>query len=62
LAFGLIGATLLVLLVVPLLYRLYVALTFTNEQMLGFSSEAMHPASESHQLPSVLPSEPLVAS
>lgn len=35
LAFGLIASTLLVLLMVPLLYRFYVALTFTNEEMLG---------------------------
>jgi hypothetical protein len=36
LAFGLIASTLLVLLMVPLLYRLYVAVSFTDEQMLGF--------------------------
>ena len=35
LAFGLIASTMLVLLMVPLLYRFYVALTFTNEEMLG---------------------------
>jgi multidrug efflux pump subunit AcrB len=36
LAFGLIASTLLVLLMVPLLYRLYVAVSFTDAQMLGF--------------------------
>jgi multidrug efflux pump subunit AcrB len=35
LAFGLIGATVLVLFVVPLLYRLYVAVAFTESQMAG---------------------------
>lgn len=35
LAFGLIASTALVLFVVPLLYRLYVALTFTEAQMAG---------------------------
>ncbi len=35
LAFGIMGSTFLVLLLVPLLYRLYVALTFTQEQMEG---------------------------
>jgi multidrug efflux pump subunit AcrB len=35
LAFGLMGSTALVLLVVPLLYRLYAALTFTEAQMAG---------------------------
>lgn len=35
LAFGLIASTALVLFVVPLLYRLYVALTFTESQMAG---------------------------
>jgi hydrophobic/amphiphilic exporter-1 (mainly G- bacteria), HAE1 family len=40
LAFGLIGSTLLVLLMVPLLYRLYVAVTFTEEEMQGIASPA----------------------
>jgi Cu/Ag efflux pump CusA len=39
LAFGLISSTVLVLLMVPLLYRLYVAVSFTDEQMLGFDPE-----------------------
>jgi hydrophobic/amphiphilic exporter-1 (mainly G- bacteria), HAE1 family len=43
LAFGLIGSTVLVLLMVPLLYRLYVAVSFTDEQMLGFDSETRVP-------------------
>ena len=40
LAFGLIASTLLVLLMVPLLYRFYVALTFTDEQMKGIVEAA----------------------
>jgi multidrug efflux pump subunit AcrB len=43
LAFGLIGSTVLVLLMVPLLYRLYVAVSFTDEQMLGFDPETRVP-------------------
>ena len=43
LAFGLIGSTLLVLIMVPLLYRLYVAVSFTDEQMLGFDPETRVP-------------------
>jgi hypothetical protein len=37
LAFGLLASTALVLLVVPLLYRLYVAIAFTEEQLAGDS-------------------------
>jgi hypothetical protein len=63
LAFGLIASTLLVLLMVPLLYRLYVALTFTDEQMLGFdpserNSEASVPTPSTESQPL---SEPLIA-
>jgi multidrug efflux pump subunit AcrB len=45
LAFGLIASTALVLFVVPLLYRLYVALTFTDAQMAGASSNEVQTAS-----------------
>jgi multidrug efflux pump subunit AcrB len=44
LAFGLMGSTALVLFVVPLLYRLYVALTFTEEQMAGRVEEREEPS------------------
>ena len=44
LAFGLIASTLLVLLMVPLLYRFYVALTFTEEEMLGRVEEDAYQA------------------
>ena len=43
LAFGLIASTVLVLIMVPLLYRLYVAVSFTDEQMLGFDPETRVP-------------------
>lgn len=62
LAFGLIGATLLVLLMVPLLYRLYVALTFTDEQMLGFDPGTKNSTADLVQPTSVLPSKQLVVS
>lgn len=44
LVFGIIGSTVLVLFVVPLLYRLYVALTFTDAQMAGASSNEVKTA------------------
>ncbi|MFM8215776.1 MAG: hypothetical protein ACKN82_14215, partial [Pirellula sp.] len=57
LAFGLIGSTLLVLLMVPLLYRLYIALTFTDEQMLGFDPAIKERAAEIKASPLVPTSE-----
>ena len=39
LAFGLLGSTLLVLLMVPLLYHFYVLLTFTDEERFGVGVE-----------------------
>ncbi|MBM3964000.1 MAG: efflux RND transporter permease subunit [Planctomycetes bacterium] len=39
LAFGLLGSTLLVLLMVPLLYHFYVLLTFTDEERFGMGVE-----------------------
>ena len=62
LAFGLIASTLLVLLMVPLLYRLYVALTFTDEQMLGFDPSTKNSTADLVQPTTVLPSEQLVVS
>jgi hydrophobic/amphiphilic exporter-1 (mainly G- bacteria), HAE1 family len=49
LAFGIMGSTLLVLLIVPLMYRFYVALTFTKEQMAGHAAEPH--GSEPHPVP-----------
>ncbi len=57
LAFGLIASTLLVLLMVPLLYRLYVALTFTDEQMLGFDPAVKEKSAELKASPLVPTSE-----
>jgi multidrug efflux pump subunit AcrB len=39
LAFGLLGSTLLVLLMVPLLYHFYVLVTFTDEERFGVGAE-----------------------
>jgi len=61
LAFGLIASTLLVLLMVPLLYRLYVAISFTDEQMLGFDPLVKESSTQLHEAIPALVSEPLVS-
>ena len=61
LAFGLIASTLLVLLMVPLLYRLYVAISFTDEQMLGFDPLVKESSAQLQEAIPSLSSEPLVS-
>lgn len=61
LAFGLIASTLLVLLMVPLLYRLYVAISFTDEQMLGFDPLVKETSTQLQEAIPALVSEPLVS-